>query len=430
MSLFENTLKQIEKAAKIMNLEPEIKSVMSVPQREIEVSLPVRMDDGSLRIFQGFRVQHNNACGPYKGGFRYHQQVDKEEVKALSAWMSIKCSVVGIPLGGAKGGVVVDPKLLSEGELERLTRKYVQLVAANVGPTIDVPAPDVNTNAKMMDWFADEYAKINGKDLNGEGFALKGVVTGKTLPNGGSKGRNEATAQGGCYVLQEYAKAIGMEPSKTRVIIQGFGNAGAIAAKLLAVDGYEIVGTSDSKGGIVCSHGIDPAGLLACKVEKGSVVDCGVHVSELRGMDGSTCKKVTNEELLETECDILVLAALENQVTAANADRVKAKMILELANGPVTPEADEMLAKRGIVVVPDILANAGGVTVSYFEMLQNADNKYWEEDEVKAKLKDIMVKAWEEVKNNADKYKCTFREAAFITALARIGAKIKEKKLI
>lgn len=430
MSLFENTLKQIEKAAKIMALEPEIKSILSVPQREIEVSLPVRMDDGSLRIFQGFRVQHNNACGPYKGGFRYHQQVDKEEVKALSAWMSIKCSVVGIPLGGAKGGVVVDPKLLSEGELERLTKKYVQLVAANVGPTIDVPAPDVNTNSKMMDWFADEYAKIQGKDLNGEGFALKGVVTGKTLPNGGSKGRNEATAQGGCYVLDEYAKSIGMEPKKTKVIIQGFGNAGAIAAKLLAVDGYEIVGTSDSQGGIVCSHGIDPAGLMACKVEKKSVVNCGVHVSELHGMDGSTCKKVTNEELLETECDILVLAALENQVTAANADKIKAKMILELANGPVTPEADEILAKKGIVVVPDILANAGGVTVSYFEMLQNADNKYWEEDEVKAKLKDIMVKAWKEVKDNADKYKCTLREAAFITALARIAAKIKEKKLI
>ncbi|MBI5753960.1 Glu/Leu/Phe/Val dehydrogenase [Candidatus Peregrinibacteria bacterium] len=423
MSLFENTLKQIEKAAKIMSLEPEIKSILEVPQREIEVSLPVRMDDGSLKIFKGFRVQHNNACGPYKGGFRYHQQVDKEEVKALSAWMTIKCSVVGIPLGGAKGGVIVDPKLLSEGELEKLTRKYVQLTAANIGPAIDVPAPDVNTNPKMMDWFADEYSKIQGKDM-------KGVVTGKTLAAGGSKGRGEATAQGGCYVLHEYATSIGMEPSKTRVVIQGFGNAGAIAAKLLAADGYEIVGTSDSKGGIVCTHGIDPAGLLACKVEKGSVVDCGVHVSELKGMDGSTCKKVTNEELLETECDILVLAALENQVTAENADKIKAKMILELANGPVTPEADEILAKKGVVVVPDILANAGGVTVSYFEMLQNADNKYWEEDDVKAKLKDIMVKAWQEVKANADKYKCILREAAFITALARIAAKIKEKKLI
>ncbi len=420
MSLFENTLKQIEKAAKIMSLDPEIQAVMSVPQREIEVSLPVRMDNGRLNIFKGFRVQHNNACGPYKGGFRYHQQVDKEEVKALSAWMTIKCSVVGIPLGGAKGGVIVDPKLLSEGELERLTRKYVQLVAANVGPTIDVPAPDVNTNPKMMDWFADEYAKIQGKDLNGDGFALKGVVTGKTLGAGGSKGRGEATAQGGCYVLHEYAQSIGMEPAKTRVVIQGYGNAGGIAARLLAADGYSVTGTSDSQGGILSDKALDLVGLAACKVEKKSVV----HF-ETEGL-----KKLTNEELLEADCDILVLAALENQITAQNADKIKAKMILELANGPVTPEADEILAKKGIIVIPDILANAGGVTVSYFEMLQNADNKYWEEDEVKAKLKDIMVKAWQEVKANADKYKCTLREAAFITALARLDAKIKEKKLI
>lgn len=420
MSLFENTLKQIEKAANIMGLAPEIKSVMSVPQREIEVSLPVRMDDGSLRIFTGFRVQHNNACGPYKGGFRYHQQVDKGEVKALSAWMTLKCSVVGIPLGGSKGGVIVDPKLLSEGELERLTRKFVQLIAPNVGPTIDVPAPDVNTTPKMMDWFADEYAKIQGKDLNGDGFALKGVVTGKTLAAGGSKGRGEATAQGGCYVLHEYAQSIGMEPSKTRVVIQGYGNAGGIAARLLAADGYIITGTSDSQGGVLSDKALDLPALTACKTEKKSVV----HFTS----DG--VKLVSNEELLEADCDILVLAALENQVTVANADKIKAKMILELANGPVTPEADEILAKRGIIVIPDILANAGGVTVSYFEMLQNADNKYWEEDEVKAKLKDIMVKAWQEVKANADKFKCTFREAAFITALARIEAKIKEKKLI
>lgn len=430
MSLFENTLKQIEKAVKIMNLSEEIHKILSTPEREIEVSLPVRMDDGSLKIFKGFRVQHNGVCGPYKGGFRYHPQVDKGEVQALSAWMTIKCSVVGIPLGGAKGGVVVDPKGLSEGELERLTRKYVQLIAPNIGPDRDVPAPDVNTNAKMMDWFADEYAKIQGKDLNGEGFALRGVVTGKTLPAGGSKGRNEATAQGGCYVLHEYAMNTGMQPANTRVIIQGFGNAGGIAARLLTADGYEIVGTSDSQGGIVCSHGIDPAGLLACKIEKKSVVNCGVHVSELHGMDGSTCKKVSNEELLETECDVLVLAALESQITVKNADKIKARIILELANGPITPEADEILAKKGVIVIPDILANAGGVTVSYFEMLQNAANKYWEEDEVKAKLKDIMVKAWQEVKGNSDKYKCTLREAAFITALARLESRMREKGLI
>mgnify|MGYP001557912041 FL=1 len=403
-----------------MKLTPEIRAILSVPQREIEFSIPVRMDDGSLKIFKGFRVQHNNAAGPYKGGFRYHQQVDKEEVKALSAWMTLKCSVVGIPLGGAKGGVVVDPKVLSEGELERLTRMYVRLVEPNVGPDRDVPAPDVNTNSKMMDWFADEYSKIQGKDM-------RGVVTGKTLEAGGSKGRGEATAQGGVYILDEYAREVGMEPKKTRVIIQGFGNAGGVAAKLLAAEGYEIIGTSDSQGGIVCSHGIDPAGLMSCKLEKKSVVNCGVHVSELHGMDGSTCRKVTNEELLELDCDVLVLAALENQVTAENADKIKAKVILELANGPVTPEADEILAKKGIIDIPDILANAGGVTVSYFEMLQNASNQYWPEDEVKTKLKDIMVNAWLEVKKNAEKYNCNLREAAFITSLARLEQKIKEK---
>ncbi len=423
MSLFENTLRQIEKAAVLMKLDEEIKRILSTPQRKVEVSIPVRMDDGSLRIFEGFRVQHNNACGPYKGGFRYHQQVDLEEVKALAAWMTIKCSVVGIPLGGSKGGVIVDPKQLSEAELERLTRAYARMVEPVVGPTRDVPAPDVNTNAKMMDWFADEYSKIQGKDM-------RGVVTGKTIDAGGSKGRNEATAQGGVYILEEFAKEKNLDPKSTRVVIQGFGNAGGIAAKLLAASGYEVIGTSDSQGGIVCSHGINPDELLSCKIEKNSVVHCGVHVSEFHGMDGTTCQKVTNEELLELDCDILVLAALENQITAQNADKVKAKIILELANGPITPEADEILAKNGVIVIPDILANAGGVTVSYFEMLQNEADKYWSEGEVLLKLKEIMVKAWKEVKANADKYTCTLREAAYITALARIESKIKEKGLI
>ncbi|MEK7672726.1 MAG: Glu/Leu/Phe/Val dehydrogenase [Patescibacteria group bacterium] len=423
MSLFENTLKQIEKAAALMNLNAEIKAILSVPQRIVEVSLPVRMDDGSLKIFTGFRIQHNNACGPYKGGFRYHPQVDMGEVKALSAWMSIKCSVVGIPLGGGKGGVIVDPKQLSEGELERLTRQYVRMVEPVIGPDRDVPAPDVNTNSKMMDWFADEYSKIKGKDL-------RGVVTGKTLAAGGSKGRDQATAQGGVYVLDEYSAENNLKPENTKVVIQGFGNAGGVAAKLLAAKGYEIIGASDSQGGIVCTKGIDPASLLKCKTENLSVNNCDVYVAELQGMEGATCKKVSNEELLETECDILILAALENQVHAQNADRIKAKIIIELANGPVTPEADEILAQRGIIVMPDILANAGGVTVSYFEMLQNADNNYWSEEDVNAKLKDIMVKAWKEVSENGKKYKCTLREAAFITSLSRIEGKIREKGLV
>lgn len=413
MSLFENTLKQIEKAASIMGLDENVKRILSVPQREVEVTLPVKMDDGSLKIFKGFRVQHNNAAGPYKGGIRYHQQVDMGEVKALSAWMTIKCSVVGIPLGGGKGGIIVDPKQLSLGELERLTRAYVKAIEPVIGPETDVPAPDVNTNSQIMDWFADEYSKIKGKDL-------RGVVTGKSLGAGGSKGRNNATAQGGVYVLEEYAKTVSLNPKETKVIIQGFGNAGGVVAKLLAKAGYEIVGVSDSQGGIFCDQGLNVEELTSCKIEKKSVVNCG----------GAQCKRVSNEELLEQECDILVLAALENQVSAKNAGNIKAKVILELANGPVMPEADEILDKKGIVAIPDILANAGGVTVSYFEMLQNADGKYWSEEEVNPKLKDIMVAAWEEVSANSKKYNCNLRDAAFITSLSRLEKKIREKGLV
>jgi glutamate dehydrogenase/leucine dehydrogenase len=410
MSLFENTLRQIEKAASIMGLDENVKRILSVPQREVEVTLPVKMDDGSLKIFKGFRVQHNNAAGPYKGGIRYHQQVDMGEVKALSAWMTIKCSVVGIPLGGGKGGIIVDPKQLSFGELERLTRAYVRAIEPVIGPETDVPAPDVNTNSQIMDWFADEYSKIRGKDL-------RGVVTGKSLEAGGSKGRNNATAQGGVYVLEEYAKTVSLNPKETKVIIQGFGNAGGVVAKLLSKAGYEIVGVSDSQGGIFCDQELNVDELTSCKIEKKSVVNCG----------GAECKRVSNEELLEQECDILVLAALENQVSAKNAGNIKAKVILELANGPVMPEADEILDKKGIIAIPDILANAGGVTVSYFEMLQNADGKYWSEEEVNPKLRDIMVAAWKEVSANSKKYNCNLRDAAFITSLSRLEQKIREK---
>ncbi len=411
MSLFENTLKQIHKAAKTMKLDKNIEKILEKPQREVEVNIPMKMDDGSFKIFQGFRVQHNNAAGPYKGGIRYHQQVDKEEVLALSAWMTMKCSVVNIPLGGGKGGIIVNPKELSEAELERLTRGYVRLIAPVIGPTTDVPAPDVNTNAKIMTWIADEYSKIYGKDL-------KGVVTGKPIEAGGSKGRNEATAQGGVYVLREFAKEIGLKPAKTRVVIQGYGNAGSVVAKLLREDGYKVIGVSDSQGGIVCEEGIDPEEMLACKIEKGSVTRCVMN---------ENYRMVTNEELLETDCDILVLAALENQLHRGNAEKVKAEYVLELANGPTTPEADEILEQRGIKVIPDILANSGGVTVSWFEMLQNAENKYWSEEEVQKKLKPIMIDGWKEVKNNAEKYDCSLRVAAFITALSRLEKKIAKE---
>lgn len=418
MSLSENTLKQIKKAALLMDLSKEFEMLIATPQRIIEVNIPVKMDDGVLRIFKGFRVQHNNTMGPYKGGIRYHQDVDMEEVKALAFWMTIKCSVMGLPLGGAKGGVVVDPKGLSKGELERLTRSYVRLIANDIGPTFDVPAPDVNTNPEIMTWIYDEYSKIVGKDS-------PGVVTGKPVDNHGSKGRNTATAQGGVFVLHELVKERGLQPGETRVVIQGFGNAGGIVAKLLAAEGYKIVGASDSQGGIICNYGIDPHSLLECKVEKKTVKECGLHVTELHGISGASCSKVSNEELLEQECDILVLAALENQVTVVNAAKIKAKFVLELANGPVDPAADEILQKSGVTVIPDILANAGGVTVSYFEMLQNADGESWEEEEVLEKLKEKMVKAFKEVQEMAEKYKCTLREAAYIKAISRIEAGTK-----
>ncbi len=415
MSLFEGTLEQIRRAAKLINLNPELEDVLAHPQRIVEVNVPVKMDNGVLKIFKGFRVQHNNLAGPYKGGIRYHQQVDMMEVMALSVWMTIKCGVVGIPLGGAKGGIIVNPKELSGGELERLTRSYVRAMADVLGPEKDVSAPDVNTNAQIMEWIADEYSKIHGRDM-------KGVVTGKPLENGGSKGRDVATALGGVYVLNEIIPE--SERKKTRVIIQGFGNAGGNAAKLLAGNGYEVIGVSDSLGGIVCKKGFDPEEVMQCKITKKSVQYCGVHDAEFGDQN---CRKVTNAELLEEQCDVLVLAALENQITAENAGDVKAKIILELANGPTSPKADEMLTKRDVIVVPDILANAGGVTVSYFEMLQNAENKYWSEEEVFKKLHPIMIDAWNEVSKISKELKCTLREAAFIKALKGLEQKMKTK---
>lgn len=421
-SLFENTRAQIHRAAKIMDLDKDVETILYNPQRIVEVSVPVKMDDGCLKVFQGFRVQHNNAAGPYKGGIRFHQQVDMEEVKALSAWMTLKCAVMDVPLGGGKGGVIVDPKILSESELEKLSRKYIQMIAPFIGPETDVPAPDVNTNPKIMSWFADEYSKVVGKPS-------PGVVTGKPVENGGSEGRNNATAQGGAYVLQEIAKDKGMKPEETKVIIQGFGNAGGVMAKLLVDEGYHVVGVSDSKGGIFCTHGINPDGLMQCKIEKHSVKECGLDPNVIEDEAGGKCEQVTGDELLEQECDILVLAALENSVHRANAKNIKAKIILELANGPVTPDADEILAEKGVMVVPDILANAGGVTVSYFEMLQNAADEKWSESEVNEKLQKKMIDSWKAVSENAKKYNTTLRNAAFITAISRLSDKIRKADL-
>jgi len=413
MSLFENTLQQIRKASALMNLPSNVEEVLSHPDRIIEVSLPVVMDNGKLRVFQAFRVQHNNIRGPYKGGIRYHPQVDMDEVKALSTWMTMKCAVVGIPLGGAKGGIVMDPKSLSLRELEAVTREYARAMTPFIGPEMDVPAPDVYTNSQIMAWIADEYSKIKGHNV-------LGVVTGKAIETGGSLGRDTATSQGGVYIIEEYLKSVGKEAAGMTVVVQGFGNAGSHVARLLSELGMRVIGISDSKSALHCAEGLNPDAAIACKAEKGQVGECTPV--------GAACAVITNEDLLALPCDILVLSALENQIRVDNADKVQAKLIVELANGPVTPEADEILARKGVPVIPDILANAGGVTVSYFELVQNQMNYYWSLEEVIAKLKPIMVEAWRAVHGNAEKFKCTYREAAFITALKRLEAAITMRR--
>lgn len=413
MSLFENTLKQIRKASELMQLPANVEAVLSHPERIIEVSLPVVMDDGHLRVFQAFRVQHNSIRGPYKGGIRYHPQVDMDEVKALSTWMTMKCAVVGIPLGGAKGGIVMDPKSLSPRELEAVTREYARAMTPFIGPEIDVPAPDVYTNSQIMAWIADEYSKIKGHNV-------LGVVTGKAIETGGSLGRDSATSQGGVYVIQEYLASVGKNPQGMTVAVQGFGNAGSHVARLLSELGMKVIAISDSRSALHCEDGINADAAIVCKAEKGQVGECTPV--------GAKCDIISNEALLALPCDILVLSALENQVRVDNADSVQAKLVVELANGPVTPEADEILARKGIPVIPDILANAGGVTVSYFELVQNQMNYYWSLEEVLGKLKPIMQNAWRDVHGNAEKFKCTYREAAFITALRKLEAAITMRR--
>lgn len=408
---FENALTQLEKAAVVMKLDPAHKAQLSAPKRLLTVSIPVKMDNGEIKVFTGYRSQYNDALGPFKGGIRYHWNVSEDEVKALSFWMTMKCAVAGLPLGGGKGGIIVNPKELSEGELERLSRGYIRALYKYVGPTQDVPAPDVYTNGQIMSWMLDEYEKLVGEKA-------PGMITGKPLALGGSRGRDKATAQGGVFVLMEAVKKMGLTPSETTVAVQGFGNAGAHMAELLAVQGFKIVATSDSKGAIKSANAIDVTALTAHKEKTGAVA----------GFAGS--ETITNEELLELPVDILVPAALENQITITNAAKVKAKMIVELANGPTTPEADEVLHQKGIVVVPDILANAGGVTVSYFEQVQNAANYYWTDEEVMQKLEKIMVTAFTEVWAAKEKYSIDMRTAAFVSALTRVSAGMKARGLI
>ncbi|PKL36360.1 glutamate dehydrogenase [Candidatus Peregrinibacteria bacterium HGW-Peregrinibacteria-1] len=404
MSLFKNVLVQFEKAAVLADLDPDLKMVLLEPERIVTVKVPVKMDNGGLRIFEGFRVQHNSARGPYKGGIRYHQDVDMAEVRSLASWMTIKCAVVGIPLGGGKGGIVVDPKELSKGELERLTRGYVRLIAPVIGPEMDVPAPDVNTDGEIMSWIADEYSKIVGRDE-------KGVVTGKPVGQGGSVGRDEATARGGFIILDEMRKDEGFKAEEMRFVMQGFGNAGATMAKLMVDAGYKLVGASDSRMGIYCAEGLDVDELMAFKASGDNFAN----------YDNPRVEKIEGRGILEKECEVLVLAALENQVDSGNAHGVKAKIVFELANGPTTPDADDILKDRGVRVIPDVLANAGGVTVSYFEMLQNKDDNYWNEQEVRDKLTKIMLEAYAGVRKHAEKHSATLREGAYLVAFERLA---------
>ncbi len=402
INAWEVAQQQFDLAAERLNLDPGMRLVLREPRREFTVHFPVHMDDGTVAVFTGYRVQHNLGRGPAKGGIRYHQDVSLDEVKALAMWMTWKCAVVGIPYGGGKGGVIVDPKKLSQKELEGLTRRFFTEIEVLVGPEKDIPAPDVNTNAQIMAWMMDTYSMHAG-------YTVPGVVTGKPISLGGSEGRTEATARGTVFCIVEAARHLGIELPKARVAIQGFGNAGSIAARLICDEGATVVAVSDSTGGIHAPGGLDIGRVTAWKQEHGTV----------QGFPGST--DITNPEVLEVDCDILIPAALENQITAHNAGNIKARLIAEAANGPTTPEADAIMFKNGKFMVPDILCNAGGVTVSYFEWVQDLNRDHWSESVVNAKLKEIMVKAFSEVLAVARREQCNMRTAAYLLAVKRVA---------
>ena len=409
MSLYENTQKLINRAADTMELSEEVRKVVNEPERVLSVNFHIHRDDGKVQMVKGFRVQHNTLRGPAKGGIRFHPQVDMGEVKALAGWMSIKCAVVNIPYGGGKGGVEIDPRDLSEHELEQLTRQFTQAIAPIIGPRRDVPAPDVYTNAKIMNWIADEYHCIHP---NEEDYLA--VVTGKSLDNGGSLGRDSATAAGGVIVLESLMNKLGEQLEGKTVAVQGFGNAGHHAARIFAEKGVKIIAVSDSKGGIKNDAGLDYAELIKTKEEKGSVT-------------AAAGEQISNKDILALECDILVLAALENQITDANSGDIKAKVIIELANGPIIPEAHETLEKNGITVLPDILANAGGVTVSYYEWEQNLRHEKWSEEDVVEKLEKSQKQAFEDISKIKDEFKTDYRNASYVLALRRIESAFEEK---
>ncbi|CAA9543853.1 MAG: NAD-specific glutamate dehydrogenase; NADP-specific glutamate dehydrogenase [uncultured Thermomicrobiales bacterium] len=400
--LFDVAVEQFDIAADVLGLEDNMRRVLRHCQRELTVHFPVEMDDGSVQVFTGHRVQHNDGPGPTKGGIRYHQSVTLAEVKALAMWMTWKCAVVGLPFGGAKGGVQVNPKLLSGSELQNLTRRYTAELAHMIGPTKDIPAPDVNTNPQIMAWIMDTYSMH-------EGHSVPGVVTGKPLVLGGSEGRAEATGRGCVFAIQEAAKVVKLNLQRAPVVVQGFGNAGSVAARLMAQLGAPVVGVSDSRGGIHNPAGLDLTAVQRHKDRTGSVV--GFPEAE----------NVSNEDLLVLDCDVLIPAAMEGQITEDNANFIKARVIAEAANGPTSPEADRILHDRGVFMVPDILANAGGVTVSYFEWVQALQAFPWKEEEVNHRLQDIMARAFAAVHGTAERYGVHMRTAALVRGIARVA---------
>ena len=402
---YDNFIAVVDKAAKAVGMDEQDYILVKYPERELKVSVPIKMDDGSVRVFEGYRVQHSSSRGPCKGGIRYHQDSDINEVRALAAWMSFKCAVVNIPYGGAKGAIKVDPTKLSRGELERLTRRYTASILPIIGPEKDIPAPDVNTNAQVMDWIMDTYSMMSG-------YTVHGVVTGKDLEVGGSVGRPEATGRGVTIITLQLLKKLKLNPKDVSVVIQGSGNVGAAAAKFLHENGCKIVGVSDVSGGIRSEKGLDIPKILEFVGNKKNL---------LKDYKDDSVEFISNQELLVTKCDVLIPAAMENQITKDNADKLQCKYIVEAANGPTTAEADEILAKRNIILVPDILANAGGVTVSYFEWVQNLQSLTWELEDVNKMLEKVMIKAWNELDANATKWGLNYRLAAYVEAIERIS---------
>ena len=404
---FEVALEQLDEAAKLIKLDNGMHKILAHPKRVLTVSVPVRMDNGEIAVFTGFRSQHNDARGPYKGGIRYHPQVTLDEVKALSMWMTWKCAIAEIPYGGGKGGIICNPKEMSEGELERMTRRYAYAISDIIGPHTDIPAPDVYTGGKEMAWIMDTYSALKGN------FVQPELITGKPLPIGGSLGRNEATGRGLSFTVREAAKKLKINLKTATVAVQGFGNAGQFAAQLIEEQGAKIIAVSDSQGGVYNKNGLQVGTLRKHKEKTGSVV----------GFPGA--KSISNEDLLETECTILIPAALENQITKKNAGKIGAKIMAEAANGPTIPEADDILYKNKVLVIPDVLANGGGVTVSYFEWLQNLRREYWSENDVNERLDRNITKAFLDVYETHEKYGVNMRKASTLLAVNRVVEALK-----